>query len=491
MKCSYCGYENKETSRFCENCGAELIRTDLPDAAPAESREDSIRPEENTISGSYNSNENSYAQADPGAGIPVPPNGAPQAPYMNQMPPKKKNSKIGIAVLILGFLGMGSAVFGLIAIGLGIFDLVKNKDKKHLLTIIGLVLACLGIVFSGASNKSSKSDEFAKTESVAEPAAEKPEKKTESKAESAENSSAQEKQEEKAATEEKTESETKPEAEPAAAEAEANVQSIYHVGDTLEDGNTRIVYAASGEYTEENEFIQPQEGYHYIFLKFAFENISDKSDAHVTIYGFECYADGYSCQAHYGQGDNMSSTLSAGRSTMGTIYFEVPDGAQDIQIEYTPNMFLDKKIVFAYEGDLDSGYQLEKKSEASENAVNPGESVESKAMRINYISCERDTTYSEFTPPKDGYHFVTCTFEFENLSTSDESITFYSFDCYADGAVCDAGYFRDDAISATLSAGRKAVGTVTFEVPDDAAVVEVEYLTNFWTSNRVVFNALV
>lgn len=59
--------------------------------------------------------------------------------------------------------------------------------------------------------------------------------------------------------------------------------------------------------------------------------------------------------------------------------------------------------------------------------------------------------------------------------------------CYADGKDCQMSYFRDDAISATLSAGRKAKGTVTFSVPDDASVVEVEYVSNYWTSERVIF----
>ena len=54
-----------------------------------------------------------------------------------------------------------------------------------------------------------------------------------------------------------------------------------------------------------------------------------------------------------------------------------------------------------------------------------------------------------------------------------------------------ASIFRDDNLSATISAGRKVKGTVTFEVPVDATVVEVEYLTSFWTSNRVVFDATV
>jgi hypothetical protein len=30
-------------------------------------------------------------------------------------------------------------------------------------------------------------------------------------------------------------------------------------------------------------------------------------------------------------------------------------------------------------------------------------------------------------------------------------------------------------------------GTVTFEVPINAEVIEVEFLSNYWTSNRVVF----
>lgn len=40
---------------------------------------------------------------------------------------------------------------------------------------------------------------------------------------------------------------------------------------------------------------------------------------------------------------------------------------------------------------------------------------------------------------------------------------------------------------AAISSGRKASGTVTFEVPDEASVVEVEYAVSVWTSNRVVF----
>ena len=103
------------------------------------------------------------------------------------------------------------------------------------------------------------------------------------------------------------------------------------------------------------------------------------------------------------------------------------------------------------------------------------------------MSSDEYESENMFIQPKDGYHFVTCKFEFENIGSSDETVTAFSFDCYADGASCDQTFAGDDTLSATLSAGRKTSGSVIFEVPDNASVVEVEYLTNYWTSNRIVF----
>lgn len=274
-----------------------------------------------------------------------------------------------------------------------------------------------------------------------------------------------------------------------AKETEENIQTTYKVGDILHDGDMDIVFVASGDYQEENEFMQPAEGKKYIYLNFAFINTSDKSDSSVSCYNFECYADGYNCDAYYGGDEGLSATLSAGRSTQGSVYFEIPQDAKEIEVEYEPNMITQKKITFAFEGDKDSGYVLEKNTSVTEGAVKVGEKAESKTLSVTYLDCKSDKSDNMFINPKDGYHYVTCELEFENVSDSDVTVSYFSFDCYADGIDCEAAYFRDDAINATLSAGRKAKGTVTFEVPDNATVVEVEYLANFWTSNRVVFDA--
>ena len=275
----------------------------------------------------------------------------------------------------------------------------------------------------------------------------------------------------------------------AQSEAPADVKTVYKVGDILQDGDLQIVYVSSGDYEEENEYMQPADGNKYIFLKFAFINTSSKSDASISFYNFECYADGYACEMHYNDDEALSATLSAGRSTSGKIYFEVPADAEEIEVEYTTNYFSSDKITFTFDGDQDSGYTLETNTQATEGAYKPGETAESKQMKITYVSCEEDTSYDSYFAPKDGYHYITCTFEFENTSSSDEMVSMYEFDCFADGVSCEMAYFREDGLSATLSAGRKTSGTVTFAVPDGAQTVEVEYLTNFWTSNRVVFSA--
>lgn len=272
-----------------------------------------------------------------------------------------------------------------------------------------------------------------------------------------------------------------------AVEVKEEAKTEYYVGDILEDGNMRIVFVSSGDYSEDNQFLQPKDGNKFIFVKFEFENISDKSDSSVSFYSFECYADGYACDMHYANDEALSASLSPGRTTSGSLIFEVPADAQQIEIEYTTNMFTSKKIKFIYEGEKDSGYTPKVNTAATADAYSVGNTVESSKLNITYLSCEKDTSYSQFSEPKSGYHYVTCTFEFENVGDSDQYVSMYDFDCYADGANCDQAYWRDDVISATLSAGRKTKGTVTFMIPDNATTVEVEYVANFWTSNRVVF----
>lgn len=268
----------------------------------------------------------------------------------------------------------------------------------------------------------------------------------------------------------------------------APVQTEYYVGDILLDGDMKIVYMSSGDYAEDNAFSAPKEGNKYIFLQFAFENTSDKYDDSISIYSFECYADGYAAEMYYGGEEDLSASLSAGRITTGYVYFEVPSDATDIEIEYTPNAFINEKITFIYEGNKTSGYTPTLNTTATPGAHQVGDSFTVDELNITYLSCEEYTSYSYLVAPRSGYRYISCEFEFENTGKNDVLVSCYDFYCYADGISCDAHYSRDDTLSATLSSGRKAKGTVTFEVPIDATIVEVEFLENLWTSERIVFS---
>ncbi len=274
---------------------------------------------------------------------------------------------------------------------------------------------------------------------------------------------------------------------PAPATTAAPVKEAYQVGDTVTAKNVTLVYVASGEYESDNQFIQPADGNKYIFLEF-YAEYNGKGSTSISSFDFEGYADGYAVDKKYSFDDELSGTLSAGRWNLGRIYFEVPQNAQEIEAEYKENLFSDKVIKFLYEGPQESGFVPEKKTEPTEGAMVPGDAAETKSFKIAYLSCGEAVSDNQFIQPADGSLFVYFELEFENISSKEQSVSSLLFNCYADGRHCDSHLMvRDDDLSATLSAGRKTKGTVVFEVPADAAVVELEYETSLVSGDILTF----
>ena len=116
-----------------------------------------------------------------------------------------------------------------------------------------------------------------------------------------------------------------------------------------------------------------------------------------------------------------------------------------------------------------------------------GDIAASDLQRIVYLSCQADDRDNENVHPEEGCTYYTLTFEFENLQAGDRQISVHDFSCFADGKSCGRTLFRDDYLSADVPGGRKAKGTVTFEVPDDAQTVEVEYDTGNRSDAHVIF----
>ena len=259
----------------------------------------------------------------------------------------------------------------------------------------------------------------------------------------------------------------------------------YHVGDTYSKDGLSIVYVSSSNYKSSNQFNQPKEGKKYIRMAFHVDNQSG-SDKTVSVYSFNCYADGYECSAEY-EDDSISVSLSNGRSGDGAVYFEVPEDAVNIDVEYEVNAFSSKKIKFIFDGDKESGMFFDSNTNVSANAFHVGDIIETTKLKMQYIKAAEYVSDNQFLQPKEGMKYVYIELEVENISDSDCSVSYYLFDCYADGTECDGFYGMDDALSAKLSAGRKAKGTIAFEVPIDAKVIEFEYEDNVWTGNKVIF----
>lgn len=116
-----------------------------------------------------------------------------------------------------------------------------------------------------------------------------------------------------------------------------------------------------------------------------------------------------------------------------------------------------------------------------------GDIVETKTLRVSYLSCGEYKSDNQFIQPKDGNKFVFFEFEFENISDSDKLVSSFDFDCFADNSSCEQVYIDNEGLNATLSQGRKTKGKVYYEVPASAQSIELEYVNNLFTSDRTVF----
>lgn len=125
-------------------------------------------------------------------------------------------------------------------------------------------------------------------------------------------------------------------------------QETVAVGQTYDNDGLKITYANLDlNYKDYNEFQAPSDGKKYIAATFTYENTGD-SDKYVDIYEFDCYADNTTAEQAYISDDNFINTnLSAGRNVTFTVFFEVPQDAQSIELEYQPSFWSDKKVIFA------------------------------------------------------------------------------------------------------------------------------------------------
>lgn len=128
--------------------------------------------------------------------------------------------------------------------------------------------------------------------------------------------------------------------------ASAEAQKI-EAGTEVSTKSLKISYlSCNPDYTDYNEYLGPKDGYRVIRAEFEFENISS-TDQYIS--GTECYADNSKCELFFGSDDasfDAINTISPGRKVSAAVYYEVPENAENIELEIDGDFWSNEKIIF-------------------------------------------------------------------------------------------------------------------------------------------------
>lgn len=191
-------------------------------------------------------------------------------------------------------------------------------------------------------------------------------------------------------------------------------------------------------------------------------------------------------------GGDSSEQTSSNRTTVETNQTQTTD-EEDVSVETLDTETIDGKdseVEKETKEDNEPAPESEENGEEINNIFYVGDVLETKKIRLSYLSCGEYIDDNMFVEAGAGNKFVYFEYEFENIGDTDVSVGSFDFDCYADGydaksSMCTA----DNAMISitTLSPGRKTNGIVVFEVPQNAEVIEVEYETSYWTQDKAIF----
>lgn len=124
--------------------------------------------------------------------------------------------------------------------------------------------------------------------------------------------------------------------------------SAIEAGESFEANGLKVtINEVSTNYTDYDDpynWYTPDDGYKYIMVSFTYENTGD-SDAYVSIYDYDCYADGTLCEQQYFDSDFINANISSGRNVSFETYYIVPVNATEVELEYTSNIWTSEKVI--------------------------------------------------------------------------------------------------------------------------------------------------
>jgi hypothetical protein len=129
-----------------------------------------------------------------------------------------------------------------------------------------------------------------------------------------------------------------------------NGKISFNVNETFQNKYEKITMTeVNTNFTDYSEYLGPAEGNKVVMLKFEVENINDENDElYVSSLSFNAYADGEAVESFYAADDkykDLSATVGKGKKTVGYIFYEVPESAQKITVEYNADFWVDGNAI--------------------------------------------------------------------------------------------------------------------------------------------------
>ena len=110
-------------------------------------------------------------------------------------------------------------------------------------------------------------------------------------------------------------------------------------------------------------------------------------------------------------------------------------------------------------------------------------------VTVTLVAVDKDfKDYYTFAMVDDDCKILKADFEFENVGDYTEYVSYSDFNCYADKFSCDTfSSVEDSYFYASIGEGKKAKGSVYFEIPKDAETIEIEYDGSSYDGSKITF----
>ncbi|MBE5965434.1 MAG: DUF5067 domain-containing protein [Lachnospiraceae bacterium] len=144
---------------------------------------------------------------------------------------------------------------------------------------------------------------------------------------------------------------TDPAEKPTATPTPVPEKTTFAVGETAELKDVQVTLVSVSE-SEGSDFNKPADGKVFALCEFEIENNSNKEITVSSIISFEAYCDSYSINQSIGallenEGKSqLDGSIAAGKKMNGVIGYEIPVDWAELEINFTPDFWSGKEIVF-------------------------------------------------------------------------------------------------------------------------------------------------